>query len=176
MQPDEIAEKLSEMLLSQKEERRQATEQQKKSTSMALDYAISRLRQTIYGSYLLEKYPLCRTSPKSYPEANAVLRKAGSPAMTDGKKVYVDEEILADMLVQDYPGIQLPRGWQDVEDLWTKSTLVNSNKYSMRVGDDLDASDATSEIMDIILHELTHAANEHCKLSATAEARGASPE
>ena len=176
MQPDELAEKLSEMLLSQKKERHQATEQQKKSASMALDSAISRLRQTIYGSYLLEKYPLCRTSPKSYPEANAVLRKAGSPAMTDGKKVYVDEEILADMLVQDYPGIQLPRGWQDVEDLWTKSTLVEFNKQSMRSGDDLDASDATSEIMDIILHELTHAANEHCKLSATAEARGASPE
>ena len=176
MQPEELSDKLAEMLGKAKAERRQATQRQIEDASEALDRAISQLRQTIYGSYLLEKYPLCRTTPKVYPEANAVLREVGSPAMTDGKKVYVDEEILANMLVQDYPGLEIPRDWRDAEDIWTNGKLREDNKVHMRIGDALDVGYAADEIKDIILHELTHAANEHSKLSATAEARGASAE
>ena len=140
-------------------------------TEDVLDEAVRRLRNSVYGNYLLSKYPLRRTSERNYPEANAVLREVGSPAMTDGKDVYVDTTILAKMLSGQYPTLLNREVCRTVEDLWTKTKLSEDKSVSTGFGEQ-----AVDEVMDILLHELTHALNEHSKISATAEARGASAE
>ena len=140
-------------------------------TEDILDEAVRRLRCSVYGSYLLDKYPLRRTSERNYPEANAVLREVGSPAMTDGKDVYVDTTILAKMLGEKYPRLVGADECHTAEDIWTKTKLSEQKDIDVGYG-----STAVEEVMDIILHELTHALNEHSKISAAAEARGATPE
>lgn len=159
------------------------TNAQRKKTEDILDEAVRQLRNTVYGNYLLEKYPLRRTDKLNYPEANAVLREVGSPAMTDGKSVYVDTEIMANMLVQEYPALALKAGvyrseLRKSEDYWTLTKLDENQKTKLTSssGEGFNESYAVDEIRDIILHELTHALNEHSKVSARAEARGADAE
>ena len=177
MDADKLLDALKEAIGQAKPERKQATEEQIKQTNDVLDEAITRMRRSVYGSYLLDKYPLRRTSEREYPEANAVLREVGSPAMTDGKNVYVDAKILADMLVQDYPMLKKKSDICYPEEWWTKTELDNTRTIGLTSGwADSLGSDAISEVQDIIYHELTHALNEHSRVSATMEARGASPE
>jgi len=177
MNADELLRALSEATGQAKPVRKQATEEQIKQTNDVLDEAVRRLRRSVYGGYLLDKYPLRRTSEKEYPEANAVLREVGSPAMTDGKNVYVDAKILADMLVQDYPMLKKNGDILYADDWWVKTTLDETRTTNLKEGYDMKlGSYAVSEVQDIILHELTHALNEHSRVSATMEARGATPE
>lgn len=160
-----------------KKERRQYTEKQLVQTNELLDEVIRKLRNTAYGSYLLDKFPVRRVSATYYPNVYAELQKSGSPMATDGKEVFVDTTLLADMLVQDYPKlVQNKYTAHSYEDLWGALDLDNSNSASLLVGDKLAEGWASDEIRDMLLHELTHATQDHVGQSAAAQARGASPE
>lgn len=160
----------------QEQERKHATEKQLEQTKEMLDDVVMRLGRTTYGAHLLNKYPVRRTDKHTYPEVYAELRRAGSPAATDGKSVYVDVETLADMLVQDYPKLKRREGecYGTWEDYW-KCDFDDSECDNLTDGTTIYSS-AMNEIRDILLHEYTHALNEHVRQSATAEAHKATPE
>ena len=124
--------------------------------------AIELVGNTMFGKYLLERFPVRMTSEKVYPDVNATLKKYGSPACTDGKDVYVEPEILGEMLEKEYHHLNgLGECPKQLDDYW-KRTINKESPYK------LCYSEMVSETRDVLLHELTHAFNEHTKLRIAA--------
>lgn len=122
--------------------------------------AVAGLEKTAYGKFLLERFPLHLTSATSYARENGVLLKTGSPACTDGIDVYVSAHTTA-AFFENIPFKQWKTDWsKSGEQLWTMETLDEDAE--------LDDKQKVREIMDIILHEYTHAINKHPKLQRAA--------
>lgn len=124
--------------------------------------AIANIGGSMFGRYLLERFPMRLTDAKTYPDINAVLKQHGSPACTDGKEVYIEPTIMRDMLTRQYHaldghGIKIER----TEDIWRAQV---SDKPLLPMGD----TEMVCEVRDVLLHELTHAFNEHTKLRIAA--------
>lgn len=123
-----------------------------------IDAAIERIQNDTFGNYLLERFPVRKTSATVYPDVNAVLKKHGSPACTDDKEVYVEPTIMRELLERRYPILDS----RDVnatcrEDMW-RAKLSDEDSTSLT-----DCSQMVYEVQDVLLHELTHAFNEHTK-------------
>lgn len=124
--------------------------------------AIANIGCSMFGRYLLERFPMRLTDAKTYPDINAVLKQHGSPACTDGKEVYIEPSIMRDMLTRQYHALD-GKGLniQCEEDIW-KARI--SDKPMPPMGD----NEMVAEVRDVLLHELTHAFNEHSKLRIAA--------
>lgn len=122
--------------------------------------AVAGLEKTAYGKFLLERFPLHLTSATSYARENDVLLKTGSPACTDGIDVFVSAHTTA-AFFENIPFKQWKADWsKSGEQLWTMETTDEDAE----LGD----GQKVREIMDIILHEYTHAINKHPKLQRAA--------
>ena len=140
----------------------------KKYTEL-IEIALTQLKETITGRYLLEKYPERICTATKYAKENAVLERTGSPACTDGKNVFISAKMMKQLLelpFKEYNTKELidrigeEKFYTDPEQRWLANANGNEwvlNEYTM-----------LSEIKDIILHELTHAFNEHSKLRVAA--------
>ena len=122
--------------------------------------AVAGLEKTAYGKFLLERFPLHLTTATSYARENDVLLKTGSPACTDGIDVFVSAHTTA-AFFENIPFKQWKVDWsKSGEQLWTMETTDEDAE--------LDDKQKVREIMDIILHEYTHAINKHPKLQRAA--------
>lgn len=122
--------------------------------------AVANLGRTTYGKFLLERFPLHLTSATSYAKENAVLLKTGSPACTDGIDVFVSAHTTA-AFFENMEFKQWKADWSlSGEQLWKMETTDEKVE--------LDDRQKVAEITDIILHEYTHAINQHCKLQRAA--------
>lgn len=122
--------------------------------------AVGQLKTSAYGKFLLERFPLHLTSATSYARENDVLLKTGSPACTDGIDIFVSAHTTAAF----FEGIEFKQWKAD----WSKS---GEKLWTMETTDEnaeLDDRQKVREIMDIILHEYTHAINKHPKLQRAA--------
>ncbi len=121
--------------------------------------AVTKIKRTAYGKFLLERFPLRITSPTRYAEENNVLMQTGSPACTDGIEVYVSAYTTAAF----FTGMEFHE-WEEQylygEDRWKMETTESIHKMHI--------NETVNEIMDIILHEYTHAINQHPKLQRAA--------
>lgn len=140
-----------------------------KTYDKLIETALNQLKETITGRYLLEKYPERICTATKYAKENEVLERTGSPACTDGKNVFISAKMMKQLLerpFREYNTKELierigeEKFYGDPEQRW----LANAD------GDEWVLNDYTmvSEIKDIILHELTHAFNEHSKLRVAA--------
>lgn len=122
--------------------------------------AVGQLKASAYGKFLLERFPLHLTSTTSYARENDVLLQTGSPACTDGIDIFVSAHTTA-AFFESIPFKQWKADWsKSGEKLWTLETTDEDAK--------LDDKQKVREIMDIILHEYTHAINKHPKLQRAA--------
>ena len=128
--------------------------------------ALEKINASIFGKRLLSQYPAITVSPTYYADEYRVLRKYGSPACTDGKKVYISTEIMRDLLDMEYKEWDFSslHGARSYEEYWEKLKTQDDKPIHLTS----DNADITGEIEDIILHELTHAMNEHTKLQRRA--------
>ena len=125
-----------------------------------INRAVKQISRTAYGKFLLERFPLRITSDTYYSDENKVLKQTGSPACTDGIEVYISPQTTAAF----FEGMEFNQ-WEDDwskygEQLWTLKTTDKPHK--------LDIGEKVCEIRDIILHEYTHAINQHPKLQRAA--------
>lgn len=129
--------------------------------------AISKIENSVFGQYLTAKFPIRIVTPTYYAREYAVLCKYGSPACTDGKEVFISAKTTHDILMRD----MYEYSWDNVrsnhtnEDLWRLLEPNMERKVDMR----RQKIVAVSEVHDILLHELTHAFNEHNKLQRAAQ-------
>lgn len=139
-----------------------------------IDEAIKRINSNIFGSYLLERFPMRKTSTTVYPDINAVLRQHGSPACTDGAEVYIEPTILGNMLAQDYYALDFDEIKGELDELYgaTRRERMWKAKVSDRKMEPMLASEMVEETKGILLHELTHAFNEHNKIRIAAKENG----
>ena len=127
-------------------------------------YAVERIKNDMFGQYLLERFPVRLTSGTEYPQVNAILKQHGSPACTDGKEVYVEPTILRDLLTREYHDLDLSDpNIRTMEEAWRAPIKEDRPRYINSMDDCVD------ETRDILLHELTHAFNEHTKLRIAAD-------
>ena len=128
--------------------------------------ALEKINASIFGKRLLSQYPAITVSPTYYADEYRVLRKYGSPACTDGKKVYISTEIMRGLLDMEYKEWDFSsiHGARSYEEYWEKLKTQDDKPIHLTS----DNADITGEIEDIILHELTHAMNEHTKLQRRA--------
>lgn len=128
-----------------------------------INEAIRKINQSAFGRYLLDNFPVRVTTPTQYSEQNKVLEKHGSPACTDGKHVYVSPRIMGEYLGREfkkYDYRQIKASDEGTDKWWAIEATGESYK--------LTQDDKVTEAIDVILHELTHAVNEHTKLSIAA--------
>ena len=122
--------------------------------------AVGQLKASTYGKFLLERFPLHLTSTTSYAKENSVLLQTGSPACTDGIDVFISAHTTAAF----FEGMEFKQwkiDWsKSGEQLWTAETTDEDAS--------LDDKQVVREILDIILHEYTHAINKHPKLQRAA--------
>ena len=137
-----------------------------KYVAKCIDVAIDKINDSIFGRRLLQQYPAIKVSPTYYADEYCVLKKYGSPACTDGKKVYISAETMRDILSMeykewDYASVHCAKTY---EEYWGKLAMTDRTlKLTPANG-----STVVQEVRDIILHELTHAMNEHTKLQRRA--------
>ena len=127
--------------------------------------AVEIIGSMTYGKFLLEQFPVYLTSASSYPEENAVLKRYGSPACTDGKAIYVSAETTAkffDTIEFNEWDMSHVTWSTNIEDMWGVVQPDKSLKHEMT------GQERLNEIVDILLHEFTHAVNEHPKLQRAA--------
>jgi len=133
-----------------------------------IERVLERLNERTIGKYLLERFPARITDKHHYTMQNDVLEQTGSPACTDGKNVYISAKTMKKILELPMKRYNIGEARArvganydfDYEQHW-KTGLTDRDW-------DLDSGDIMNEIMDIILHELTHAFNEHSKLRVAA--------
>lgn len=131
-----------------------------------VEKALRKINASIFGRRLLSQYPAITVSPTYYADEYRVLKKYGSPACTDGKKIYISTEIMRDLLNMEYKEWDFAsvHGARTYEEYWDKLKTRDDKPIHLTS----DNADIVSEIEDIILHELTHAMNEHTKLQRRA--------
>ena len=128
-----------------------------------VEQATRYIKHDMFGQYLLERFPVRITSKTEYPQVNAVLKQYGSPACTDGKEVYVEPTILRDILKREYHDLDLSDpSIMTMEDAWRAPIKEDSPHYINSI------NECVGETRDLLLHELTHAFNEHTKLRIAA--------
>ena len=138
--------------------------------SELIEYALESIKKTATGKYLLEKYPERICTATQYAKENEVLEETGSPACTDGKNVYISAKMMKQVL-------ELPLKQYDMKTAYDKYGdqvyYDHEKRWLVGVKDDeeweLSQDTKLNEIKDIILHELTHAFNEHTKLRIAAK-------
>lgn len=128
-----------------------------------INEAIRKINQSAFGRYLLDNFPVRVTTPTQYSEQNKVLEKHGSPACTDGKHVYVSPRIMNEYLEREFKKYD-HRQIKAIDEGTDKWWAIEATDYKYRLSRD----DKVTEAIDVILHELTHAVNEHTKLSIAA--------
>lgn len=124
-----------------------------------VEKAVQQIEANVFGKHLLKRFPVIITTPTYHAKEHAVLAKYGSPACTDGKMVYVSATEMRNIL--EMPAHK-----------WDTRSVVASNELAwrdMKMSEEEivianDTAKCVEEARDIILHELTHALNEHCKL------------
>lgn len=122
--------------------------------------AVGQLQRTAYGKFLLERFPLRITSDTYYAKENEVLKQTGSPACTDGIEVYVSPLTTAAF----FESMEFHEWKDDWNKRGDQRWLLNTKDEKHK----LTRAERTSEILDIILHEYTHAINQHAKLQRAA--------
>ena len=130
----------------------------------AINAALEDLNAKIFTKRLLEMYPAITVSPTFHADEFKVLKKYGSPACTDGKNVFISVETTRDILTKDFYEWDASSMHRITakDDYW-RDLKVSEKEYHLHRG-----SEIVNEIRDIILHELTHAMNEHTKLQRKA--------
>lgn len=129
--------------------------------------AINEIEDSVFGQYLTAKFPIRVVTPTYYASEYAVLCKYGSPACTDGKEVFISAKTTHDILMRD----MYEYDWSNVkyhhkdEDLWKLLVPDKERKIDMQRHE----ITTINEVRDILLHELTHAFNEHNKLQRAAQ-------
>ena len=126
--------------------------------------AIQKIGSTVYGKFLLEQFPVHIVSATAYPEEYAVLKKYGSPAATDGKSIFISPEVTGEFFNKhefkewDMSAIT----WStELEQFWRLlKTKEEKHVYTPQ--------EIQEDVVDILLHEFTHAVNEHPKLQRAA--------
>lgn len=124
--------------------------------------AVKQISTTAFGRYLLENFPVKVVTPTQYSEQYKVLAKHGSPACTDGKDVYVSPKILGEYLSKTFH-------YYSPQDI--ASCSGDDKRWSLQPSDKewvLSQDQKVNEATDVILHELTHAINEHVKVGIAA--------
>lgn len=125
--------------------------------------AVGKIKHTAYGKFLLERFPLHLTSETCYARENSVLLKTGSPACTDGIDVFVSARTTAAFFLgMEFHEWEEPYIWGE-EERW--KARMKEDKHIMQ------KPEIINEIMDIILHEYTHAINQHPKLQRAAASK-----
>lgn len=131
--------------------------------------AVKQIESSVFGQFLIAKFPVRLVTPTYCAKEYAVLCKYGSPACTDGKEVFVSAKTTHDILMRDmydWDWSKVPSN-RNREDLWKLLQTNPERKIDMTK----EHAAALTEVHDIILHELTHAINEHNKLQRSAESK-----
>lgn len=124
----------------------------------AYKMALQGLENMIYMRNLMKVHPIVRCEINENTKMYNVLKRTGSPACTDGEKIYYSEEVTRDLFskVKLYY-YKRPDRYLDSEEEWNIEPDEESEVKS------LDAYQLSREISTILYHEMNHAMYEHLK-------------